>query len=326
MSSNAPTINKPTNLQTDALEAAAEWHALLCSGTANKQDEQRLQHWLEIDELNQWAWQRVLLLQEKLGQLPGNLAEETIDRAERHLKTSRRNILKSVALVVGTGAIGWSVSRTDTANSLLASHATATGEIKTFTLQDGTSLIMNTASSVDVRFTATERRLLLLKGEIMITTAKDVSARPFIVETHAGQIRALGTRFSVRYLENKNITKVNVYQDSVEITANSGVQQICHAGKQLTFNHRSVSPLLSSTQSDAWTKELLVVNDMRLDEFVFELSRYRPGVLSIDPKAAQHRISGAFKTNNTDQALSAIQKSFPVTITYRTKYWVSISQ
>jgi transmembrane sensor len=42
------------------------------------------------------------------------------------------------------------------------------------------------------------RRIELLKGEVLITTAKDSALRPFIVQTRHGTARALGTRFSVR--------------------------------------------------------------------------------------------------------------------------------
>ena len=69
----------------------------------------------------------------------------------------------------------------------------------------------------------------------------------------------------------------------------------------------------------------LEVKAMRLDEFVTELARYRSGWIRIDPAVARYRITGVFNTADTDQALRALTNSFPLKITYRSRYWVTIS-
>ena len=334
MASSTQASGTPSSAKKQALIAAAEWYSLLCSGSARAQDEQRLRAWLALDEVNRWAWDRVGQLQKKLGRLPGNLAQETFIRAEKHLHVSRRSVLKGLVLLAGTGSLTWVAYRHGPLESLFADQYTSVGEIKSLLLDDGSTLIMNTASAVDVRFSVTERRLVLKQGEIMVETAKDSLSpagrpvsRPFIVETPSGQIRALGTRFSVRYLDNaENTTRVNVYQHSVEVTAQDGTQHNCNAGHRLDFTDRQVSPAVHGAENDAWVRRQLVINDMRLDDFVRELGRYRTGLLRCDPAVAHFRISGAFRTDDTDQALRAIEKSFPVKVTYRTRYWVHISR
>lgn len=49
---------------------------------------------------------------------------------------------------------------------------------------------VNTDSAVDVAYSATQRRIRLHHGEIMITTAPD--ARPFLVNTPHGVIQRAG--------------------------------------------------------------------------------------------------------------------------------------
>ena len=319
--------------QRRALQAAAEWHALRCSDSIDEQgDEQDLQRWLALDPSHQWAWQRVLSLQEKLGRLPGALADDTLTRAERRLRLSRRSILKGGLLLIGTGSVGWGVYHHGSGQRLLADHATARGNLKSLNLADNSVLTLNTASAVDIRFTTRERRLLLKQGEIMVQTGADSSAvsgktaRPFIVETPSGQAHALGTRFSLYYLDDKAVTtQLNVYQGRVEVTSRNGRQQICDDGRRLHFTREFISSPRSPTASDAWTRQRLAVEAMRLDEFAKQLARYRSGWIQVDPSVRHFQISGVFKTGDTDQALRALAKSFPVRVTYRSRYWVSIS-
>jgi transmembrane sensor len=58
---------------------------------------------------------------------------------------------------------------------------------------------------------------------------------------------------------------------------------------------------------------------------VAALQPYRTGVLRIDPKAAQIRVSGVFSLDDTDGTLRALAQTQPVRVLERTSYWVTIS-
>lgn len=325
MTAKAP--HELTQSRREALQAAAQWHARLCSEDAGLADEQALQQWLGSDPMHQWAWQRVDQLQARLGRVPGHLALNTLERAEQHFSMSRRSVLKGLALMLGTGTLGVAAYRHAPVEHWLADHHTATGEIKQLTLDDGTSLILNTASAVDIHFNANERLVILREGEIMVTTASDSAEnpRPFIVQTPQGRARAQGTRFSVRMLEGE--TQVAVFEHSVAVTTRTGAQNHCFAGQQLTFTADTASsPTGLAPTDDAWTRQMLVVQNMRLDTFIAELSRYRTGVLRCAPSVAHYRITGAFRVDDTDQALHALSKSFPVSVNFRTRYWAMLDE
>jgi len=57
-------------------------------------------------------------------------------------------------------------------------YQTATGERSTYTLADGSSLMLNTGSSVDIVFDDKQRLLRLRAGEVLVQTAKDSAANP----------------------------------------------------------------------------------------------------------------------------------------------------
>ena len=70
---------------------------------------------------------------------------------------------------------------------------------------------------------------------------------------------------------------------------------------------------------------MLAAQDMRLDAFADELSRYRPGLLRVEPQVAGLRLSGAFQLDDTEAVLDSLTRMLPVDVLYRTPYWVTIA-
>ena len=64
-------------------------------------------------------------------------------------------------------------------------------------LEDGSTIDLNRGAEVEVRFTAEERRVRLVRGEAHFTVAKN-PLRPFVVEANRVSVRAVGTAFDVR--------------------------------------------------------------------------------------------------------------------------------
>lgn len=63
---------------------------------------------------------------------------------------------------------------------------------------------------------------------------------------------------------------------------------------------------------------------MRLADLLDELSRYRSGRIVCDPQIADWRVSGVFHVRDTDRALRFLTQVQPVTVRYRTRYWVIV--
>ncbi len=70
---------------------------------------------------------------------------------------------------------------------------------------------------------------------------------------------------------------------------------------------------------------MLVAQDMRLDAFAFELSRYRPGLLRVEPQVAGLRLTGAFQLDDTDTVLESLARMLPIDVLYRSQYWVTLT-
>lgn len=311
-------------MKRDAIKAAAEWHARLRADEAGADDSAAHTRWLAAHADHRWAWQQVQALCGKLGALPGPAAASALNLA-RQARTGRRNVLKGLALVLSTGAAGWLGVREYP--TLTATYRTATGERRSFTLADGSTLILNTASSADVRYDAGQRLIRLHEGEILVQSAPDIVPvkRPLRVQTHEGLVEALGTRFTVRQLPHS--TRVGVEQQAVELQPidREELRYRLQAGQQAEFARDAIRPLaLPAVEAGTWASGMLVVADMPLGEFAAELARYRPGHLACAPEIAQLRISGAFPIDDTERALEAVERALPVRTRRITRYWVRI--
>ncbi|MFT4065981.1 FecR domain-containing protein [Paraburkholderia sp.] len=306
------------------LNEALQWLVTLWSGEATRDEQEACERWRRASPAHEAAWQQVQSIDNRLGTVPANLAAPTLRGARQ--RSRRRAVLRSLVFAGGTGALAWAASDGSSWRSWSADYRTATGEQRNLVLADGTHLMMNTGTALDVRFTASERRILLRSGEIYVATAHETSAvyRAFIVETAQGSVQALGTRFTVR--QDDAVSYVAVYEGAVSVLPAHSTQALrVEAGQRTTFVADRVNALSPvDADSPGWTRGLLVVEQMRLDAFVRELGRYRSGFVHTDPAVAGLRVSGVFPLADTDRALASLQRALPVRIQYVTRYWVAV--
>lgn len=307
--------------QRQALKMAAQWFALLCDENVTEHQRQQWQAWHQQNEDHRWAWQRVEALQSQLQGVPGKFSYRTLDQAGRQSTLDRRTLLKSLLLLLGVGGslLGF---QSPLGRELRADYRTATGEIKPIVLSDGSQLVLNTASAVDVRYSAEKRLILLHSGEISLITGRD--DRPFWVESRQGAMRALGTHFLVR--ENDDQTQLTVLEHAVEAQLAQFPQEKrrVNAGEQISFSAVAFGQQQAAGNGDSWTRGVLSVSQWRLDQVLAELARYRHGRLDCDPAIAGLRVSGSFPLKEPDRALLLLSQTLPIRLQSFTRYWLNV--
>lgn len=285
--------------------------------------------WRAADAEHERAWQRAQRLAHMFDAVPPQVGMHALNRDRRGDAAQRRAAIKALTILLLTGSAGYSLSRNVPWRDWISDERTATGERRAVRLADGSEIELNTRTAFNVAFSPQERALILNDGEILVETGHDphnpsAIYRPFIVRTVQGQVRALGTRFVVR--QEYGATQVSVLHGAVEITSrDTVVKRVVAAGQQTRFTARLIDPAAPVDPHVAdWSQGVLFADQMRLGDFLAELSRYRPGVLRCDPAVAALRISGAFQLRNTDDILAALPDTLPVGVVYRTRYWVSV--
>jgi len=305
------------------LGEAADWLVQLHSGNATPADHQAIAQWRLRSAEHAQAWQRAEALLGDLRSVPANVAIQTLKRAARREGLSRRQTLTRLGLLLLAGPVGIASQHVPW-QQWSADQRTAIGEQKNLQLADGTQLLLNTDSAVDITFSPIERRVMLLNGELLINTADDSSARPFIVETPQGSAVSLGSRFCVRI--DRSRSQVSVLEGRVQITP-QWLQQsnTLKAGERQRFKLNAFDTAETFDRNSlAWDKGMLLANNLRLDDLLNELSRYRRGVLRCHPDVAALRVSGAFSLRDTDASLRLLSDTLPLKISSLTRYWLSV--
>jgi len=312
-----------------AMEQAAEWYALLRSEEVSERDRERWRAWLAHDPEHRLAWQYVESVSRRFAPIQSTAdprrAAEGLWEANTRLR-QRRRVLAAIAGLAGTGLLGWASWRHTPlplmARAWRADFHTATGETREVRLPDGSRMWLNTATAVNQDYDAHARRLELVTGEILIDTATDPS-RPFTVDTPQGRLRALGTRFTVR-LDGEQ-TLLAVYAGAVRARTRRGGEATLQAGRQVRFSRDALAPVQpADTAREAWSRGVLVAQDITLREVVAELRRYRHGHLGLAPEVAALRVFGNFPLADTDDILDMLAAALPVRIRRTLPWWASI--
>ncbi|MCF5321363.1 FecR domain-containing protein [Pseudomonas simiae] len=313
-------MNASGKLSHASLEQAAQWYVRLQDhGSALEQ--LRWQAWVAQNPEHLAAWQYVQRVSQRFAPL-----QEQAQGASRALRSSRRQTLKTLLVLCGGSALAWGSWRNTALPRLVggwsADYATTSGETRDTLLADGSHVWLNALSALDVRFDAAQRLLLLRFGEVLIDTAKD-ARRPFLVDTEHGRMQALGTRFSV--LQGDDHTQLNVFEGRVQITTQDRHVRIIEAGQQASFTRDGFKPTATASQArEAWSRGVLLADNLPLGQLITELNRYRPGQLGCDPAVAQLPVMGSFPLKDSDHALHLLQAALPIRVDRPLPWWVSV--
>lgn len=307
-------------ISREVARQAAQWLVLMHERPLSTEQQHACAHWRAAHPEHERAWQRVQQVQRQLGSLQPAMALGALNR-------ERRQALKAlvVAVTAPAGYLGYLGYRLGAEQGWMADYRTAVGERRQLTLADGSVVNLNTDSAIDVRFDAQQRLIRLVRGEILISTGADAARRPLRVASEQGLMEPLGTRFSVR--QRDGITQLAVLEGRVRVVPTHAAQHVVEAGEQVTFSAsefgrvRQTNPLATR-----WTQGELVAENLPLPEFLQELARDRPGRLHCDDSALALRISGCFQLDNSDAILAALPTTLPVVVSYRTRYWVTVSR
>ncbi|MHA6195885.1 DUF4880 domain-containing protein [Pseudomonas wadenswilerensis] len=288
------------------VRSAIEWQMRL---RGNPQLQEPFHDWLRRDPRHQLAWQR---LQQMAGmfqasQLPD--AGQTIPLLKRaSADLSRRRTLKMLGLIVGGGAL----TAVSVPSAWHAGYATALGERRTLSLGNGTQVLLNGDSAVDVQ----GGELLLRSGEVLVDGPR--------WHARCRYAECSGTDARVSLRERDGFSEIRVDRGAVLVTSPLGQRRL-QAGDGLGVSATAMTVLgKSAFDPFAWSRGLLVVNDIRLGEFLAEAGRYRHGWLGCDERVANLRLSGVFRLDEPASLLDNLTHLLPVKVVERTRWWVRL--
>lgn len=292
---------------------AAHWAVRLQARPLTGEEQAELDRWLEADNRRRGALLRARAAWVDLDRLAA-LAAHGQPHAARApsapaLEPSRRWFIAAgaTALIVSCGAGAWWLSRRGSV------YVSRVGEIRRVTLADGSRMVLNTDSMATVRFDDVEREIDLEVGEGLFQVAKDPK-RPFIVRAGSVSVRAVGTVFAVRAVNQR--IDVTVTEGVVELVDASGpgpalMRRISaneHATvmetRQLQVQHLSRD---EAERRIAWRRGVLDFAGESLSDAVSEMNRHnRRHIVVDDPALAARPIVGLFRADDPEGFASTV--------------------
>jgi transmembrane sensor len=227
---------------------------------------------------------------------------------------ARAAALAAVMLAV-IGGVTWFVY--PAAERDFAQHyATGHAERRLIRLADGSTVTLAADSRVAIDYTPAERRLRLTSGEALFKVAHN-TARPFIVETPHGEVKAVGTAFDVAVAARE--AEVTVVEGVIRIALRDGarglrasepIEKLARKGERLAFgitarDGGSVGFIRQATDLDAdsataWTRGQLVFRGEPLRDVIAKINLYaRDRVVLTDPKAGSMPVFGVVDQGDT---------------------------
>lgn len=269
---------------SDLSDDALDWQVLLHSGNASATDKLRYQRWCQLSPAHAEAAGEAEALWQDIGQTATAEGFQALPiRRKRHWVAG---VAASLALLV-VGYSGW-----QQAPLWLADYHTGTGERQTVTLADGSRVMLNSASALQVAFNASERRVSVRAGEVLFETAAD--PRPFVVESAGEAVQGSDATFSVR-------------RDGRVVLAQGAAKVGDH----------DLTVAADASAQTAWQRGKLIFNGKPLGQVLAELERYQHGrIVLSDSKLAALEVSGVFDLDEPQALLRTLEQRYGLKVTY----------
>lgn len=219
-------------------------------------------------------------------------------------------------------------------HSILFSYYTAdlktnTGEMQSFTLDDGSKVTLGAQSAINLNFKTDQRQIDLIQGDIYIDVAKDPN-RPLIIHTPQADYKALGTRFIVYQYPKHSV--LNMLHSKVEATAlqSNHLSKVVQQGENITAGSQGLSQISDidiAATAFAWQKQQILANDLSLSDLLTRLGRYHHQYLIFNRASLeQYKVSGVINTQqDLEKTLALLAMQYPLKIKKIGQYVITIS-
>jgi transmembrane sensor len=290
---------------------AAIWIARLHDEQRGPDLEAEFHAWLGESEQHRRAFNRMTHVWERAGEIRMRARSDiSHTRKGRHSRFTpwAASLAATVVLAVFAAVYYWRDS----------ALVTGVGQQQVRLLRDGTRVVLNTDTRIEVNYDERARRVRLVRGEAWFDVSKHPTW-PFLVSVGDQEIRALGTSFIVRH-DNIQKLSVTLLEGRISIApiasndeARSQAPQILASGQRIIISPRQ-APVVDRPELShvtAWERGRVEFEETPLEDATNEMNRYSTTHLTIaDAEVAQLRIGGVFRAGDSDEFVKIVTAAF----------------
>jgi transmembrane sensor len=310
-------VMNPEHDMETVQQQAERWFARLRSEGCSTAEHGEFDAWLTTDAAHASAYAQTERLWNELGELSDDAGLKRARHAARRAaqssmrRTVGRRRMAIAASIVGALIVAisfWFLGD----HSATQRYTTAHGEQRSVMLADGSRVMLNTDTVLDVTLGGRIRSVQLMQGEALFDVIHDAS-RPFVVHANGNVISDLGTRFDVN--DGGRQTTVTVLDGLVNVERGNHAARLGR-GQQLVagdgiWREGTADPVVAAS----WSRGQLAFSATPLAQAIASANRYAQEQLVIaDPRLDAIKVSGEFRIGNTQAFLRALESAFPIRV------------
>jgi transmembrane sensor len=329
-------MNPSSDSNSPIPEQAADWLVELSDPGLDERRRRQFMSWLKRSPQHIEEFLALAVLEQEIAEQPITLADllaefhraepapveplfgapaaraEALPSARRMHPGNRRPGQRLVRWLAaaGVGAFALLLTQFIHVDAPAVRHGTAIGEQRSVALADGSIVMLNTQSEVEVRMDRSTRHVSLLAGEAMFDVVPD-RERPFVVQAGRVSLRVLGTKFSV--YRTGAMTRLAVVEGTVQLVPDDRLDDavLVTAGETLLAGREGILPRSAGVDFEtavAWTDRRLIFNAAPLAQVVHEFNRYNTVRLIVeDSELAGTPVTTVFKANDVGALVAFLE-------------------
>lgn len=338
-------VNFP-NEKAKIIREACDWLARIDSAELSISETEELNIWISQSENHKSELARLANIWDSIeaAELTDTLLEADAEQENTQLEIAKRSrsgafkfIISAAACLLVCLSVGLfthfhNLSQFKSTNG---KYTTDIGGQQTVILADGSQIKLNTNTLIEVNYYDGKRNIHLYKGEAHFDVAHDPD-KPFTVKARKGDVRALGTVFSVRVKNDR--VNVIVEEGKVRIRANEGLDYfendlsqiteekseeekseeknvivVASAGKNVVFGEQEIESIVQEEKEEierkfSWQQGMLAFDDEPLSDVIEEVSRYTSNKIIIaEPSIRSLRVGGYYPIGKIQAIFDALE-------------------
>jgi transmembrane sensor len=307
------------------LQEASEWLIRLQDESCTDSELEAWGHWMQLSPQHAAAFDDLSALWEASSQVNSAavLRARGAERARSHPTTveQRRPTRWPMRFAAGIAAsflvvaLVWVLASRPGHDAATQVFATNVGERRQVTLADGSTVVLDAATEIRIRYDTKRRDIELRTGQAFFSVAH-APERPFIVVAGDVQSRALGTRFAVGHRANREVA-VTIVEGRVRVSQ-AAPGRVASAvevsgGQQVTFSEDAgLHPPLqvNAELATTWREGVVIYQGESLANVIADLNRYsRVPVRLEDPALGQLKVTGRWELAAIDQWVDGLARA-----------------
>ncbi|MBW8842973.1 MAG: FecR domain-containing protein [Sphingomonadales bacterium] len=300
-------------------ETASDWTARLDRGQLSPGEEAELEAWLQGDPRRRGALLRAqaIALQSESARALGPrfdpadfaplAAAPAPEPADKGGISRRRSLIWTGSAIAGATLIALGVGMPAAGTTI----STGRGELRLVPLKDGSTVMLNTDTSITIHDGADERRVTLLNGEAFFSVARG-RTKPLVVEVDGRRLTTAQAMFNLRKLHGVPVNLL-VHQGEVRLAPPSwGDQRAIAVTSDMKLDlaeprlfrssppeRPSPVPSDAATRGLAWLEGKIAFEGETLQTAADSFARYSDTRIVIrDASLAREPVTGLFAAND----------------------------